>query len=393
MYSVLASAINHPDANNPYRALFNHRIIESLSRTDVSVDVVSPRPFAPPIGPFSSYASIPDTEPWGSYTVHHPRFWYLLPKRLLYALSGDSYARRVPRYAERTFVPADVVHACHIFPDGYGMLPYVRDHDIPLFVVGHGTLLNDFDDQPPGVSDRIEETLAEATGVLCVSDALAEKARSIVDTETVSTVPIGADPGAFPVDDRWQLREESGIAPDETVVLFVGEFSERKGIPEILEVLSTVDARDVVFVFVGHSGSFETDLRRALENRPDSVSDVFTGVSNRELRRWYAMADLLWLPSHSEGRPTVIYEAMASETAVLSTRIGGVAEQVVDGETGILVPPGDVDALRTALETLTGDRDRLRRYGATGLERLQERNWTWDGHARRVRTLHRAAIE
>jgi len=137
--------------------------------------VVSPRPFAPPVGPYSEYASLPDIEDWGTYTVHHPRFWYLLPKRLLYGLSGNSYANRIPKYVEREFEVPDLVHACHIYPDGYGMLPYVREHDLPLFVMAHGKLIRSLGNHPPGVSEKIRNeskiepgTVVELSGEMSV---------------------------------------------------------------------------------------------------------------------------------------------------------------------------------------------------------------------------------
>lgn len=393
MYSVLAGAINHPDAINPYMGLFNHRSLKSLVEAGTSVDVVSPRPHAPPVGPYSSYASIPDAESWGPYTVHHPRFWYLLPKRLFYGLSGRSYAHRVPRYVESTFEEPDVVHACHIYPDGYGLLPYVRAHDCPLFVVSHGKLLNSLGDHPPGVNGKIRETLDAATGVLCVSDALAAKAARVTDSAKVETVPIGADPGEYPVERRAQLRRELDIAPDAVVVLFVGAFSERKGVGEIVDALPRLDADDLTLAFVGHSGELEANLRRAVCESDHSARHIHTGLTSLALRRWFAVADLLLLPSHAEGRPTVIYEAMASETAVLASDVGGVPEQVVDGETGLLIPPGDVDALETSLEALASDRDRLREMGRAGLQRLREQRWTWADHAERVQRLHRDAID
>lgn len=392
MYSLIASAINHPDAINPYQGLFNHRIIRSLSDTDVALDAVSPRPFAPPVGPYSRYGTLPEVTEWGGYTVHHPRFWYLLPKRLFYGLSGESYARRIPRYVDRTFETPDVVHACHIYPDGYGMLPYAREYDLPLFVVSHGKLLNSFADHPPGVAGKIRETLDAAEGVLCVSDALTAKAEDFTDPSKVSTVPIGADPEEFPVDRRERLRRELDIDPDATVVLFVGEFIERKGIPELIELLPGLSLEETVFVFIGHGGDLEMDLKRAVAESAYSNRYIYTGVTSLALRRWFALADLLLLPSHAEGRPTVIYEAMASRTAVVASDVGGVSEQVVDGETGVLLPPGDVDALERALGSLTADRDRLRYMGERGYERLHDRNWTWADHARRVRTLHREAI-
>jgi glycosyltransferase involved in cell wall biosynthesis len=392
MYSIVASAVNHPDELNPYRGLFNHRILSSLADTDVSLDVVSPRPFAPPVGPHSEYGDLPEVEAWGAYETHHPRFWYLLPKRVFYGHAGRSFAKRVPQYVERTFDVPDVVHACHIYLDGYGMLPYCRDHDIPLFVVAHGALLNDFDEYPVDVRRQVQETLDEATGVLCVSDALAEKARKRTTVEKVSTVPIGADPANFPTENAVNIRHEFGIAPETTVVLFVGQFIQRKGIEELAAVLPELDVSETTFVFVGHGGDRESDLRQAVADSPYSEELVFTGVTTEELRRWYAVADLLLLPSHAEGRPTVVYEAMASETAVLASDVGGMSEQVVDGETGVLLPPGDVNALRGALSSLVNDRDRLREMGRRGCERLRQEGWTWTEHARQVRELHQAAI-
>ena len=393
MYSAIASALNHPGPLMPHTGLFNRRILRSLSRADVALDVVSPRPFAPPVGPYSSYASVPRIEDGPLYSVHRPRFLYLLPKRLFYGLAGDSFSKRVPRYVERTFETPDVVHACHVYVDGYGMLPYCRRHDVPLFVVAHGTILNSYDDLPSSVRDHVRETLRECTGVLCVSDALARRAGSLVDSSKVETVPLGADPDRFPVEQRESIRSELGIDADETVVLFVGHFVERKGLREIMAALSRLDVPDVTFVFIGHGGDMRSQLLRALRDSPYASRHVYRNLSPLAVRRWFAVADLLLLPSHTEGRPTVIYEAMASETAVLGSDVGGIPEQVSDGETGALVPARDAAALTDALRSLLEDPGRLREMGRAGHRKLLERGWTWTEHAERVTALHEAAIE
>jgi len=393
VYSAIASAVNHPDVLHPNRGLFNYRMLKYLDSAGTKLDVVSPRPFAPPVGPHSEYGTLPAVEEWGQYAIHHPKFWYLLPKRLFYAASGESFARRVPSYLERTFEVPDVVHACHIYLDGYGVLPYVRDHDLPLFVVAHGTILNTLDDQPPGVRSRVLETLREATGVLCVSDALAEKARRHASPSKVSTVPIGADPDHFPVERSTEIRRELGIDADATVVLFVGRYSREKGVGDVVDLLPALELEDVEFVFVGNGGDLRSELTRSLLENGYSARNVLWDLSPVAVRRWFAIADLLLLPSHMEGRPTVVYEAMASRTAVLASAVGGVPEQVEDGETGMLVPPRDVPALREALESLATDREALADMGAKGYERLRRNDWTWKRHVERVQDLHRAAIE
>lgn len=392
-YTALASAVNHPDAVSPYRALFNNRILEALDQAGTDLRVVSPRPFAPPVGPYSEYADLPLREQWGGYTVHHPRFLYAVPKQLFYGLSGRSFAKRVGAYAEREFAVPDVIHACHIYLDGYGFLEYAHRHDVPLFVVAHGAILNSYDSLPPGVKSMVRETLEGATGICCVSDDLARKAARLVPASKVHTVPIGADPAQYPADRRAELREARGIGADETVALFVGQFIDRKGIPELAAVLPELDLPESTFAFVGHSGDLADDVREALGESSLPEGHVYTGIESAALREWFALADLLVLPSKAEGRPTVIYEAMASKTAVLASDVGGVSEQVTDGVTGRLLPPGDTVALRDELTSLLGDSDTLRMMGQQGYERLIERDWTWEGHARQVQRLHVDAID
>lgn len=388
MYRVLASAVNHPDPVKPFMTLFNHEIVRAISKTDVSLDVVVPRPFAPPVGPYSEYASVPLRDDWGSYTVHHPRFLYLLPKRLFFGLAGRSLQRRLTAYVEANFETPDVVHACQIYLDGYGVMPYCEANDVPFVVVAHGEPFNQFEHLPSGIQRKMVRTLEACSKVLCVSEALAEQARRMVPDSKVAQVPIGASPERYPNGQKTELREEMDIAPDTTVVLFVGQFIERKGIREIIQVLPDLDVTDVLFVFIGWGGDLKWPVQKALFKSPYSARHVYMSITSLALRRWFVMADLFMLPSHQEGRPTVIYEAMASRTPVLGSDVDGIPEQVVDGETGVLIPPKDPDALADALRSLIGDRDRLERMGANGYDRLLEKGWTWSEHANRVREIH-----
>jgi glycosyltransferase involved in cell wall biosynthesis len=86
-----------------------------------------------------------------------------------------------------------------------------------------------------------------------------------------------------------------------------------------------------------------------------------------------ARSDVFVLASRSEGGPISILEAMAAGLPVVASDVGGVREQVADGLTGMLVPPGDPDALAAALERLLADPELRRRLGAAGLERARER--------------------
>lgn len=387
---MLAAATNHPDILNPISGLFNARSIRALSKRDIRINAVVPRPFAPPFGPYSEYQTIPDVWQAQGYEVHHPRFFYGIPKHLFYGLAGASYAKRISQYAERSFITPDVVHAYHIYLDGYGMIPYCQANDLPLFVVAHGTVLNEFDTFSQGVRSKIRETLEMCETVLCVSEALTSRATEIVPEVETRVVPLGADPNVFPTDHAAQIRRELGIPEDAPVVLFCGKYIENKGVGEIIDVLPEFADSNLYFLFVGHDGDLRVPLQEQIvDTKMADRVQIYHDVLPIAMRRFFAVADLLLLPSYREGRPTVIYEAMASKTGVLASNVGGIPEQVTDGETGKLIPPKDVSALRIELQELCTDRARLQEMGKVGYRTLLEEGWTWEGHAERVERIHR----
>jgi len=396
-YSVLASVRSHPDPIRPYRGLFNRRSLSSLdNETGADIDAVSLRARAPPVGPYSSYRDIPQTVQWPEYDLDHPRFTFLIPADLFrYRFSSHSFRESLREYLEARPTYPDVLHAGHIHFDGYGLLPYSREHDIPMFVMGRGATLNNYPDLPDPGPQIVEETLEHCAGIICVSNALADIASDIIGSdERVHTVANGASPEQFPNERRDAIRAELNVAESDKIVLFVGSFTERKGIREMSTVLQSMDRPDTHFLFVGHHGDLKDHLQSALRSATvGAASRVYDGMPPFALRRLFVAADLVQLPSYAEGRPNVIYEAMASRTAVLSTDIGGVSEQVVDGETGLLVPCGDANALDRGLRELLSAPATLTEMGENGYSRLLEKGWTWRNHARRVSAIHRQAIE
>jgi glycosyltransferase involved in cell wall biosynthesis len=106
-------------------------------------------------------------------------------------------------------------------------------------------------------------------------------------------------------------------------------------------------------------------------------------VDHSKLPTHYASADLFVLPSRMENFPLVLLEATASGLPVVATGVGGVPELVVHGETGVLVPPNDPQALAEAINSLLDDPQRMKRMGARGRGRVRE-HFTWDKVAERM---------
>ena len=190
--------------------------------------------------------------------------------------------------------------------------------------------------------------LRPARSVICVSEVLAETMRGI-GVEHARCIPNGV---ALP-DARL---EETG----EPFVLYAGRLSSEKGIAELRE------ATRGMRLDVAGDGPL-----RAL------VPDALGFVPHDELERLYDRAAVVVLPSHREGLPICVLEAMAHGRPVVATAVGGIPQLVDDGRTGFLVPAGDPQALRLALEKLLADGPLRRRMGRAARARVR-RLCSWD---------------
>lgn len=163
--------------------------------------------------------------------------------------------------------------------------------------------------------------------------------------------------------EKLALRRTLGL-PDETpVVLFVGQFIKRKGMIELLEAWDQLQSREgtrALLVLTG-SGELEPYVRKWIASH-DMTHNVRVNpyLQVDELKRWYGGSDVFVMPSRYDTFGVVAGEAMASGMPVITTSaVGAEPDLVKDEESGIVVAPGDVSALRNAMSRLVSDR-RLR---------------------------------
>jgi glycosyltransferase involved in cell wall biosynthesis len=161
-------------------------------------------------------------------------------------------------------------------------------------------------------------------------------------------------------------------------LLFIGAYGRRKGCLELIEAVSRArqGGHDIHLTIVGKSDPYKGD-GLLVENavRASGLDDIvdFVGVkAAEEMPALYGSADALCLPSWHEGLPMVILEAMAFARPVVATTAGGIPDLVVDGESGFLIEPGDVDGLSDALTTLAREPELRERMGTQARERVLE---------------------
>jgi glycosyltransferase involved in cell wall biosynthesis len=218
-----------------------------------------------------------------------------------------------------------------------------------------------------GTSRRVQIALDNATARLCfalvaVSDATrADLVRQGYPAGRLVTIRNGIEPAG----DVMPVRLADG-----PTIVEVARLAEVKGQRVLLAALTRLVATAVL---VGRDleqgGAYEDELRADAELLGVAGRVVFAGYRD-DVPSVLAGCDVFCLPSFAEGLPLVVLEAMAHAKPVVATRVGGTGELVVDGETGLLVPPGDVDALAHALSELLADPLRAARMGEAGRKRV-----------------------
>ena len=263
----------------------------------------------------------------------------------------------------------DVLLASWAYPDAVAGAWLGRLLGIPHVVKVHGSDLNV---QAAATLRRpqIRQALRSAGMVVTVSKALAAKAVDIgADPERVRTIYNGVDTRLFSPSDRVEARRRLGLPPEAPIVLYVGNLKASKGCHDLARAFAHVTGRhhDARLVYVG-DGPDRDSLERLTSGLCSAPAVRFAGAADHAtLADWFRAADLLCLPSHNEGVPNVVLEAMACGTPVVATSVGGIPE-VLPPCAGILVPAHRPDELGVALTTSLDrhyDREAIVAHAAT----------------------------
>ena len=257
----------------------------------------------------------------------------------------------------------------------------------PLILTAHGELWRLTLQVPPL---PLAETLfirshrlccLKADKIIAVSDSMA---RDLVlyygiPRERIAVVPNGVDIERFnPLRINGEdLKRKLGLR-DSKIILFVGSLSRKKGIHTLAKAIPLVVERipEAKFVFIGKGQKGKQILSNVAKDK-NGKAILLTGMVPYDLiPKYYAMGDLLVLPSIYDAAPKVVLEAMAMEKPVVATRTGGIPEMVVDGETGLLAEPGDHKGVANAIIDLLSNERSLRRFGQDGRKRVVKYfNW------------------
>lgn len=274
---------------------------------------------------------------------------------------------------------ADLVHAHWWFPNGVAAATAARISGEPLVITSHGTDVRLLARSPRAAS-LARYTYGAASAVTCVSSWLASHAAPFTRRPpVVAPMPVATElfaPTTIRADDR---------------ILFVGRLSAQKGVELALRAFARMRVTAQLRI-VGDGPARAVLQRLATELGVASRVEWLDPMPQSELATVLANATILVVPSSEEGLGLIAAEAQLCETPVVAFASGGLTDVVRDGETGVLVPAGDVNALSTALDALLLDAPRRASLGTAGRTAALA-TFAPDAVARRYATLYRSVLD
>ena len=307
-----------------------------------------------------------------------------------------SYRRRL-RTVGRPEEPCDAVYSAWLYPDGVAATGLALEWGVPSWIMVQGSDIYHL--QSPRRHRVILDACARAEGIVCVAEPLAGAlAAAGVDRRKIHVIPTGVDSRLFRYrdpDEAWKTLPKAGL-PERWLsrreqrlktVLFVGNLVAEKGPDVLLNAWRILQATagqcpPALLLMIG-SGP----LRRALEGqaRAGGAGDTVAFLGPRphgEIALWMNAADVLCLPSRTEGTPNVAIEALASGLPLVASDVGGCRDLLQGEPAARVVPAGDPETLAEALAGLL--RESVDR--AQMVERHLGR-WSWQTEAAKILEL------
>ena len=293
--------------------------------------------------------------------------------------------------AARQAASADVFHGQWVVSGWLGLLTRFI-HGRPVVATLRGSDLALLRGLPQGAARRLLQGFDVITTV-------SREIRSAVlelglDGERVRLIPNGVDTSLFRPGDKKECRADLGLDPNAPLMLYAGRLSPEKGVRDLIRAVPVLlGNHPAAKVILLGDGTLEKELRADIRKRGLERSvEIRPAVPRWELVGWYNAVDLVCLPSHREGRPNTVLEALACGRPVLATEVGGVPELIEHGLNGFLTPSRDPEIFGRAASELLGHPRRREALGLRGPESLARLGLTWERSAELMTEAYVAAL-
>ncbi len=357
----------YPWDGQPVGGVFFQTQARALVRLGVGVTVACPTPWAPwPVSrartKWRQYAAAPKAAFDEGVAIVRPRY-LALPGEPSWSAPDRQIAQAAWR-ARSAWKDARLIHG-HSAITGLAAWRLARRTGLPYVLTVHGSDLNTWPLRHPDRIDDLRTAFIEAGRVIAVSAALAERVDDIAGVKAIH-LAIGSDHASIAGLSirKDEARRILGLDQERVVILFVGNLLPSKGVRALADAILTMDDRFIgVFVGDGPEAGYRS------QESPNGIRLVYRGARpHSEIATYMSAADVLVLPSHREGLPTVLVEAGSIGLPVIATAVGGIPG-LLGRDRGSLIPDASAESIRWALVAFDADRpaaaaaaDRLRTH-------------------------------
>lgn len=339
------------------------------------------------------------------------RFHYFFPfkyERLAYGdgiinnlAKGPLYKTLIPFFAIAFLAKSirvgwrcDLIHAHWVFSGLIAVLGKMV-HKKPIVLTVRGSDIN-----VPFGGKRVSElvlrwVLKRCDYITTISNDLLKKITDQFGIDKkITVVPNGISLESFFPADRSEARKTLRLSDEIPIILYAGRITESKGVHSLVAAMPMVlkECKGAVFVFLG-DGNLVEEIAKFCGRMGIEQNVLLLGSKpHGEIPIWLNAADLLVLPSLSEGRPNIVLEAMACGIPVVATRVGGIPELIREGENGFLVPPNDPKALGKAILTVLEMKTPRDVLGRKGREMLESLGLDWKTTAEKMTKIYKIVL-
>lgn len=390
MKKVLVLSHMFPNPVNETAGIFVHSQCVELQKRGIEVHVVSPIPSFPLYPKWKGYKQIAGTTQVGGIPVTYVPT-RMIPGGKFFHAYGDFYVKSLTNCIRnlRLHFDFDCIHAHTIFPDGFAAGVLKQEFQVPVITTIHGSDIMVYPKRHPKIWSRTKDALEMSDWIITVSHELLRETKKICSSIQGSVIHNGFDPKVFYPSDQKEARRKLSLPEWGTNLLFVGNLYPVKGPDVLLEAFANVvqEREDLRLFFVG-----DGTLRSTLENRVQTLglSDQVSFVGRKkheEISVWMNSADLIVVPSLSEGLGSINLEAMGCGKPVVGSNVGGIPEIVQHEKTGYLVEPNSVEALTVGLrKVLIEEPELIQSYGLTAHK--ESSKLTWEQNAVEVSSIY-----
>ena len=402
--NLLVVVSNYPHRGHVYSGAFNERSVSALRRLGHRIAVVAPRPYVPRgLGSLSSrwrsYEKMQRHEVRAQIPIYRPAYWQL--PRVGGALWCDRFAylasvsEIVRRHRDK---PYDAILSFNLVGAGGVGWRLGRRLGIPVagWATGNDVRVAGRSSYARAVRRALRamdivfyqshELRDCAAALLKLAPAALNSTRHVVLARGVEAPP------ALPSGTRQRLRRELGVDDRAMVVLYLGRITAAKGVFDLAQAVSAARARapELTCWMVGVKAGFDDSAKLApylqQTSQAENASRLIDACAPEKIWDYFAAADIFVFPSHSEGMPNSLLEAMAAGLPALAYAIPAV-EEIDNGGALAKVPPRDIDALAQALVRLATDRQYRAALGQRGRARVHQAFLTADRMAHAAQRL------